>query len=587
LDLIGEGNAETLMAVDVGSVNTRASLFDAVEGRYCLVATGRAPSTVGPPLFDALEGVRQALEQLQSITGRDFLDEQDALIKPIRLDGSGVDAFTVCTSAGPSVRTVLVGLMPGVSLDSARRLAASSYMNVMVEISLLDGRKDEERIDAIIAARPHLILILGGTNAGATDSVLRLVKAVGLAVSLMPEDQLPGIVFAGNEQLSAEVSEIFHNYPSVALLPNLRPNLEQEDLGPVHMRLAEFIADLRSGHVIGYEELDDWASGTLMLSADAFGRVMTYLSEVHGGAKGVLGVDLGASHTTIASAFDGNPQLCIQSDLGLGASLPGLLNHRSMSDIMRWLPMDLAEGVVLDYIYNKALHSRTVPVELDELYIEFALARELISTALEEARRSWPADRISGSSLLPAMEPIIAGGSALSHTPHPGYAAIALLDALQPVGVSTLVLDPYGLAPGLGAIASLAPIVTVQVLGSGSFISLGTVIAPSGRGRPGRSMLRYELTNDRTGERMKGEVKVGQLVALPLRPGETGRMVVRPERGFSVGFGLGGRGGRLRVTGGAVGLIIDGRGRPLRLPHDPARRMESNRRWLENIGIKI
>jgi hypothetical protein len=257
-----------------------------------------------------------------------------------------------------------------------------------------------------------------------------------------------------------------------------------------------------------------------------------------------------------------------------------------MSDIMRWLPMEIPEGVVQDYIYNKALHSRTIPVELDELYIEFALARELISLALENARRSWPGEDGRGSSLLPAMEPIIAVGSVLSHTPHPGYAALALLDALQPVGVSTLVLDPYGLAPGLGAIASLAPIVTVQVLGSGSFISLGTVIAPSGRGRLGRPMMRYELIKERTGERLAGQVKVGELVVLPLRPGEVGRMVVRPERGFGVGFGLGGRGGRLRVTGGAVGLILDCRGRPLRLPYDPIRLLEHNKRWLESIGVR-
>ncbi|HMK08573.1 MAG TPA: hypothetical protein VK449_06030, partial [Anaerolineales bacterium] len=58
--------SETLLAVDVGSVNTRASLFDIVDARYRLVATGRASSTAGAPLFDASEGVRAALEQVQS-----------------------------------------------------------------------------------------------------------------------------------------------------------------------------------------------------------------------------------------------------------------------------------------------------------------------------------------------------------------------------------------------------------------------------------------------------------------------------------------------------------------------------------------
>ena len=238
-----------------------------------------------------------------------------------------------------------------------------------------------------------------------------------------------------------------------------------------------------------------------------------------------------------------------------------------------------------DYIYNKALHPRTIPVELDELNIEFALARELIRTALQEARRAWPSALTGRSSLLPAMEPIVAGGSILSHAPRPGYAALALLDALQPAGVSTLVLDPYNLAPALGASASLTPLVAIQVLGSGSFVSLGTVIAPVGHGRFGRPMLQYALERGNTGERIEGEVKVGQLVVLPLSHGETGHLVIRPERGFNVGFGLRGRGGRLRVAGGAVGLIIDGRGRPMRMPDDGAQRVEYMQRWLRDMGV--
>ncbi|MEJ2013259.1 MAG: hypothetical protein P8X64_13670 [Anaerolineales bacterium] len=33
-------DADTLLAIDVGTVNTRASLFDVVDGRYRLIATG-------------------------------------------------------------------------------------------------------------------------------------------------------------------------------------------------------------------------------------------------------------------------------------------------------------------------------------------------------------------------------------------------------------------------------------------------------------------------------------------------------------------------------------------------------------------
>ena len=44
------------------------------------------------------------------------------------------------------------------------------------------------------------------------------------------------------------------------------------------------------------------------------------------------------------------------------------------------------------------------------------------------------------------------------------------------------------------------------------------------------------------------------------------------------------RGGSLKVTGGALGVVIDARGRPLRLPSDPGRRGELYRKWLWMLG---
>lgn len=39
-------NVDSLLAVEVGSVNTRASLIDAVEGKYRFLAGGKAQSTM-------------------------------------------------------------------------------------------------------------------------------------------------------------------------------------------------------------------------------------------------------------------------------------------------------------------------------------------------------------------------------------------------------------------------------------------------------------------------------------------------------------------------------------------------------------
>jgi hypothetical protein len=39
----------------------------------------------------------------------------------------------------------------------------------------------------------------------------------------------------------------------------------------------------------------------------------------------------------------------------------------------------------------------------------------------------------------------------------------------------------------------------------------------------------------------------------------------------------------VRVTGGAAGVVIDARGRPLRLAKDPGKRRELHKKWLWNL----
>ena len=577
--------ADTLLAVDVGTVNTRVSLFDVVDGRYRMVATGRASSTAGAPIFDVREGMHVALDEVSEITGRPFFDESDALVMPTTNSGAGVDAFVSTASAGPHVRTVLVGLMPGVSMESARRLASSTYLNVVEEIGLMDVRREAELVDAMLDAKPDLILMVGGTDSGATASVIRQIETVSLATSLLPTVQQPALVFAGNTSLGAAVVEHFQDTSKVEIVSNIRPDLEHEELGPARLKLAEIVNQLRSQRIAGFEDLNGWSGGYMMLTADAFGRVVRYLSQVYDPDKGVLGIDVGASHVTIAAAFDGVLNNKVHSDLGLGISLPGLLRYASVADISRWLPTEVPDAEVRDYIFNKAIYPGTIPAELTDLHIEYALLRELVRAGLSNSRSDWAVG--ASSELMPPLEPIIATGGAIARAPRPGYAALVLLDAVQPRGITTLVLDPYNLVPAVGAAAGLLPMITVQVLESGSFVSLGTVVSPVGRGREGKPVLRIRIEPESGGEPIEGIVRYGQLVLLPLRQGEHARMTLRPEKGFDVGFGGRGKAGALRVAGGALGVIIDARGRPLELSNDPAHRRELNQKWLYDIGAMI
>ena len=63
---------DSLLAVDVGAATTRAVLFDVVEGEYRFLASSSAPSTAEAPFRDVIEGVRDAITNLQSVTGRNL-----------------------------------------------------------------------------------------------------------------------------------------------------------------------------------------------------------------------------------------------------------------------------------------------------------------------------------------------------------------------------------------------------------------------------------------------------------------------------------------------------------------------------------
>ena len=117
-------SSDSLLAIDIGAMITRALLFDVVNGRYQFLAAGSAVTTPGAPYRNVGEGVRRALDQLQEISGRMLMRDDESVIIPSASDGSGVDAVAATFSAGPPLKVVAVGLLEDVSLESARRLAA-------------------------------------------------------------------------------------------------------------------------------------------------------------------------------------------------------------------------------------------------------------------------------------------------------------------------------------------------------------------------------------------------------------------------------------------------------------------------------
>jgi hypothetical protein len=479
----------------------------------------------------------------------------------------------------------VIGLLEDISAQSAQNLAHTTYAQVADVMSLNDRRKTADHLDALLRIRPNLVIVAGGTENGASRSVLQLLESVGLAGYLLPNDQRPELLFVGNSELIKDVKSSLGSIVPVHTAPNVRPMLEIEQLTPAQPHLARVYRQVRSRQMHGVREIDLWAGERTLPTATAFGRTIRFISKEYSQTKkGVLGVDVGASATTVAAAFAGDLVLSVYTKLGIGASLPGLLETGTIEDITRWLTIDVPQDYLRDYIYNKALYPASLPATPEELAVEQALAIQAMHLAISDASQKFlPETPRSLPGLLPWFEPIVASGSVLTNAPTRGQSLMMVLDALQPTGVTTIALDRNNLASALGAAADINPLLTVQSLDAGNFHNLCTVISPVGNAPHGTPVLRVRVTYA-DGSQASTEVKFGTLETIQLPVGQSAGLHLQPLHRFDVGMGGPGRSGSVKVIGGSLGVVVDARGRPLRLPADPARRSDMHKRWLWTLG---
>lgn len=574
--------ADSMLVLDVGAVHTRALLFDVVDGAYRFIAGGAGQTTAYAPFKNIGEGIHQAIEHLQTITGRTLLSTDGRLISPSQADGSGVDGCVATLSVGGPLRVVTVGLLEDISVESAQNLASATYAQLVDSLSLNDRRRGAARIDAILRARPDLIIVAGGSEGGASQSVMSLIETVGLACHLFPDRQRPEVLYAGNQALAENVKSALEGHAPFTVAPNIRPTLETEQLAPAQTVLSQVYRQVRQRKLAGMNDLDTWTAGHILPGAAAFARLLPTYNLFTGMGKNAFGIEVSASATTVAAAVGGELIQRVYPAFGLGESLSGLLNHTSLEELAAWLPLELPSGYLHDYLYNKSLYPSSLPATTEDLAIEQALARQLMRLAIHRTSSSFPASlERPGAGLLPWFEEIIAAGSVLTQSPTRGQALLMLLDGIQPTGLTYLILDQNHLLSALGAAASVNPVLAVQGLEEASL--LAWVINCAGAAPAGTVILRVRVTYD-NGNTATVDVKNGSLELIPLAPGQKANVRVQPFHKFDVGMGPG-RGGEIkRVDGSAFGIVIDARGRPLRPASEPTRRKEFYKKWLSALG---
>ncbi|MEO8551008.1 MAG: glutamate mutase L, partial [Kofleriaceae bacterium] len=463
--MIDPDSVRSVIATDCGSTTTKAILIEKNErGEYRLAARGEAPTTVEAPVEDVTRGVVNAVREIQELRGRSFLTDDGQIRRPQDGD-AGTDLYISTSSAGGGLQMMVAGVVANMTAESAARAALGAGAIVMDSLAANDHRLPHEKIERIRQLRPDMILLAGGTDGGTRKHVIamaELLRAAQPRPRLGHAFALP-VIYAGNREVAAEITSMLGDRVALQIVPNVRPQLERENLGPARDAIHELFLEHVMQQAPGYAKLMSWTDVPIMPTPGAMGLIIEELARRR--RVNVVGVDIGGATTDVFSVFDNVFNRTVSANLGMSYSVSNVLAEAGLANIQRWVPFELEPHELRDRIGNKMIRPTTIPQTLDELKIEQAIAREALRLSFVQhakfAVKLRGTQRAAGigaafdegepESLVDMMklDLLVGSGGVLSHAPRRVQAMLMMIDAFEVEGVTELAVDSIFMMPHL------------------------------------------------------------------------------------------------------------------------------------------
>lgn len=388
------------LTVDFGSTFTKATLIDE-DGTVVSTASTPTTGTLGRRSGDVLDGFRALRREL----------------------GVPDDAEVhACSSAGGGLRLAVVGYERTVTAEAGHRVGLSAGAKV---VHVSDGALTTNEVSGIRAARPDIILLVGGTDGGNATVLLhnaaRLAKGAigGGGAHAVP------IVLAGNTDARAEATAVLEaTGRPVIQADNVLPEIGV--VAPESARAAIRTAFLR--HVIGGKGLSRDPSFARMVEAptpDAVLRGVEVLAEARGGGD-VMVVDIGGATTDVYSVITPEGE-----DATLHKNVVATLWHARTveGDLgMRWNAEHVVEAARAEGLptsahlesYAAHVHERpdSLPADDVERRLDLELAR--LAALVAVRRHARPAQPTESARPLANVTTLVGSGGVLRHADQAG-----------------------------------------------------------------------------------------------------------------------------------------------------------------------
>lgn len=403
-------NIDVLVA-EIGSTTTLVNAFAGIntdEPRF--IGQGQAPTSVLEG--DVRIGLEGAVEDLKNRLGLDKIEYGEML---------------ATSSAAGGLRMCVHGLVYDMTVKAAQAAALGAGAIVTMATA---GKMSEYDIEDLVASRPNLILLAGGTDYGERETALYNAARIAETGLKAP------VIYAGNVQNQRAVMDIFKKAGvSCTVTENVYPKLDKLNIEPAR----KIIHKVFEEHIIkapGMEHIRDMVTGSIMPTP---GAVMEAVQLIYNEIGDVVAVDIGGATTDVHSVTGGSEEIgirmtspepfakrTVEGDLGLYVNAKNLIERIGESALQNELGMDM-EAVMANYL--------PIPKTEGQFKLTERLCREAGLVALERHAGALryiytPSGRktVAEGKDLTAVKTIIGTGGALTRLPHREQLLRALAD---------------------------------------------------------------------------------------------------------------------------------------------------------------
>lgn len=396
-----------ILLIDFGSTYTKLTAVDVEEER--ILGTAQSFTTIQTDVGD---GLNNGLKLLEEKVGKlDYVETY------------------ACSSAAGGLRMVTSGLVPELTSEAAKLASLGAGAKV---VGLYSFQLTEDDLEEIVALKPDIFLLCGGTDGGNTECILHNARMLATLPPNFP------IIIAGNRTAARECARILSEHP-VHVCPNVLPKFGTLNIDPTQQKIRDIFLE-RIIQAKGLSKAAELLDDIMMPTPSAVLQAMELLSKGTENEQGIgdlVAVDVGGATTDVYSMADGMPESMntvykgipepfskrtVEGDIGMRYSIRGIVEAVGIRRIAAL--SGLTEQRVDELVTYLSEHTDLVPDGNAEMTaLDYALASAAVETAvarhagtMEETYTLMGLTYVQSGKNLTHVKKIIVTGGSLIHT---------------------------------------------------------------------------------------------------------------------------------------------------------------------------